>query len=248
MRHMIICAMMLLMALPAWAGTTDTETRYLQGNHTAITNVCKPSSLGRRVTPAQEHVCLLSLRALIKERKFSVARERIVALRGVRGSGDWHTALGLIEGDSYYIEQQWSHAEAAYQAAAEQGHKSELLPLILYNQARAAQYTGHLSRARTLLSEVVQRSPWGFESDAARVMLAEDVYLSVQVGAFEARENAIQLVRELQREGYSAYMRDATDGGRSIFRVRVGRLSSYAAAKDLQQELGLRGYSTRITP
>jgi tetratricopeptide (TPR) repeat protein len=227
---------------------SQAEIAFLQGNSATVLEQCVVEQLPSRVSAAQEHVCLLSVRAQVQQRAFEEARRRITVLRQKRGSRDWQAALQLARGDSYYVEGRWLEAQEAYEQAVDQAKTGELYPLALYNEARASQYAGDLPRARALFTEALKHAPWSFEAASTRKILEDDAYLSVQVGAFQQRDNAVKLLTGLQRDGFAAYLTDVNDKDGTIFRVRVGRFTSYAAAKAMQEELGHLGHATRIAP
>jgi rare lipoprotein A len=64
---------------------------------------------------------------------------------------------------------------------------------------------------------------------AASPPIAARVF-TVQVGAFEERDRAAELQRELAGRGADARIEQAAVGSRAIFRVRVGRFASHADA------------------
>ena len=66
---------------------------------------------------------------------------------------------------------------------------------------------------------------------------------TVQVGAFSAQERAVTLQRELGTAGAEASVRQAEVGGRTIYRVRVGRFASHAEAAVTARRLAARGYT-----
>jgi len=66
---------------------------------------------------------------------------------------------------------------------------------------------------------------------------------TVQVGAFSAQERAVTLQRELGSAGAEANVRQAEVGGRTIYRVRVGRFASHAEAVVTARRLAARGYT-----
>lgn len=66
---------------------------------------------------------------------------------------------------------------------------------------------------------------------------------TVQVGAFSAQERAVTLQRELGSAGAEANVRQAEVGGRTIYRVRVGRFASHAEAAVTARRLAARGYT-----
>ena len=73
-------------------------------------------------------------------------------------------------------------------------------------------------------------------------------FFTVQVGAFASSENAEVLVTELKRKFEGVFV-DQAPVGRTPYRVRVGRLSTLAAAKQIQSRLTAQGFeSFVVTP
>jgi rare lipoprotein A len=101
--------------------------------------------------------------------------------------------------------------------------------------SRAAADALRMIGAGTMLVRVeVVRHPEG-----AGAAAGSGLY-SVQVGAFQAEENAMHLQADLVREYGDVFIQsyDAPDG--RFYRVRVGHLNTYDEAEDLA--LGLRSY------
>ena len=224
------------------------EVLFLQGQLGAVSQRCPAESLPSRLLPEEETACVLSVRSLLQQRDFTAARERVAVLQHIRGSAEWRTALQLTVADSYYIEGNWIAASQAYQTAAEFAKSTPLRPLALYGQARALQYLGDLPKAREFLTEVIRFAPWSFEAESAREILNDDAYLAVQVGSFQDRSNAVKLLKDLQRQGYTATLSETLAPSQMHVRVRVGRFASYAEARQMQDELDRLGYPTRIAP
>jgi|GEM_PF-4369635 len=232
----------------AWGEETrQVELAFLQGD-AAVAQECQPDTLPQHLLPAEEHACLLSVRALIQQRALQTARERIAALTQHRDSPEWTAALRNLVGDTYYREGNWAAAQQAYQTAADAAQGQELYPLALYNVARATQYHGDLTKTREVLLEVMRLAPWSFEAESARDILNEDAYLTVQVGAFHDRANATALLKALQQRGYEAHLQEAVTRGQLHVRVRVGRFTSYQEAAVMRDELDRLGYPARIHP
>ena len=64
----------------------------------------------------------------------------------------------------------------------------------------------------------------------------------VQVAAVSDQARAQQLVRDLSGKGYAASVSPAVVGGRTLYRVRVGRFPSEEAARKAMTELRGAGY------
>jgi cell division septation protein DedD len=69
----------------------------------------------------------------------------------------------------------------------------------------------------------------------------------VQLGSFASRANAEHLARRLRAQGYGASVSQA-DGGRHLYRVRVGPARDHEAALQLAQQLRSSGHGGSIVP
>lgn len=63
----------------------------------------------------------------------------------------------------------------------------------------------------------------------------------MQVGAFGSAESARKLVRDLQADGYRAYVSPLQRNGKTLHRVRVGPEPAKTAADALSGRLKSRG-------
>ena len=227
---------------------SSTDIAFLQGNHATVAQQCPADHLAGHMTASDEAACLLSVRALMQQHQCATARERIAALQRTRGSAEWRGALQLALADTYYIEGNWASARPAYALAVEAAQRTPIAPQAVYGLARMTQYQGDRESARGLLMRVMREAPWSFEADMAREILNDDVYLSVQVGSFHNRDNAVRMIKDLQSQGKEPYLVEATAHGEALYRVRVGRHTSYAEAERVRDELDHLGYTTRIFP
>jgi tetratricopeptide (TPR) repeat protein len=66
---------------------------------------------------------------------------------------------------------------------------------------------------------------------------------AVQVGSFGIRDNAENFAIEITGKGFSGFLSEATVGGRSLFRVRVGPFTDLSEAEEAKRRLGALGYS-----
>jgi len=96
----------------------------------------------------------------------------------------------------------------------------------------------------------IAASPVPPPTAAARVpaQKSESRFFTVQVGAFATRANADSLVEEVKTKFEGVFI-DKASVGRTPYRVRVGRLSTLAAAKQMQSRLKVQGFdSFVVTP
>jgi DedD protein len=70
---------------------------------------------------------------------------------------------------------------------------------------------------------------------------------TVQLGSFASRTNAERLVRDLKAKGYPAFSTESGNGGRKLYRVRVGPAADHAAAETLAAKLRSAGHIGTLT-
>jgi cell division septation protein DedD len=75
----------------------------------------------------------------------------------------------------------------------------------------------------------------------------ESRFYSVQVGAFGSSPNAEALAAELKKK-FEAVFVDKAPSGRTPYRVRVGKVSSFAAARQIQTKLMEAGFGAFVVP
>ena len=69
---------------------------------------------------------------------------------------------------------------------------------------------------------------------------------TIQVGAFSAQDRAVALQRELGGAGADAAVQPAEVGGRTIYRVRVGRFAGRAEAEGHARRLSTLGHAVLV--
>ena len=66
---------------------------------------------------------------------------------------------------------------------------------------------------------------------------------TIQVGAFSAEKNALNLAKEIKEKGYQTYVVK----GETLYKVQVGEFKSYQEAQDISQRLKELGYPIFVT-
>jgi tetratricopeptide (TPR) repeat protein len=126
---------------------------------------------------------------------------------------------------------------------------SELKPLITLKVARANLKLARWKKARELLQKIIADYPESFESNIARQLLEEKQYFTVQVGAYADKARAEKMVQELlDKKEYAYVVETRSNDGKTLFRVRVGQLSTLKDARALENKLSGQGYPTLIYP
>lgn len=70
---------------------------------------------------------------------------------------------------------------------------------------------------------------------------------AVQLGGFSSRANAERLASDLKRQGYPAFVSDASSPAHPLFRVRAGPVGDRAEAEALLKRLRAAGHSGSIS-
>jgi rare lipoprotein A len=65
----------------------------------------------------------------------------------------------------------------------------------------------------------------------------------VQVGAFSDSNNALRMEKTLREQGFTTVIRNSSEAGRNIYRVRVGPLADEAAFDDTMIRLQKLDYT-----
>jgi cell division septation protein DedD len=86
--------------------------------------------------------------------------------------------------------------------------------------------------------------PPAIASNKGGVAKPSSSFYSIQVGAFASSANAEALVSELKSKSFEEVFIDKADSGKTPYRVRVGRLQTSGAARQLQGKLSDQGFDS----
>lgn len=155
--------------------------------------------------------------------------------------------VGLI--DALYMQGFYDQALKEANTLISKRKNSEMMSLFLLKAARANLKLARWGKAREFLQKIIQQYPESFEGGAARQLLEEKQYFTVQVGSFEDKARAEQVVQELIRRRQYAYIVETRfSDGKPMYRVRVGQLAALKDARELEAQLSGLGYPTLIYP
>jgi cell division septation protein DedD len=70
---------------------------------------------------------------------------------------------------------------------------------------------------------------------------------TIQIGAYQAQASAVTMMNELRGYGYDAYISEAVQGGRRLFRVRVGKYPTKSLALQDADRLQSNGFDIWVT-
>jgi tetratricopeptide (TPR) repeat protein len=142
-----------------------------------------------------------------------------------------HRALGDIE----FETEQWSAAQADYDAALAAGTlDAPTVTLIKYRMAVALQSLGQWQKAQQWFSQAIAGNPDPVTRERA-VARMDATHFSLQFGAFRDAPNARDLLTQLQAAGITATIDSQLREGQLLYLVRSGNYATWtqaAAARD----------------
>lgn len=155
--------------------------------------------------------------------------------------------IGL--GDAYFLMGEYDKAEGFYKSFIRRRQRSKFRPQAFYKTGLCAAKLGNIQEAKEYMDKLNQEYPSNIEIALEKCLSAgSGFYYTVQVGAFSNSENAKNLLEELTRKGYPAYIEEVEAGGRVSWRVRVGRPRLRSEIIELENKLSREGYPTKIYP
>jgi len=158
--------------------------------------------------------------------------------------------LGI--GDSFFLRQKFDKAQAYYKELLESSPDTKLKPQAYYRLSQIAFKLGDSEAGKLYADKLRQEFPEAVEAvlnkDLYAVNLPNEIYYTVQVGAFGNQINANNLTQRLIKAGYEAYIEENKSSSKVTYRVRVGKARRRPEAESLQQRLTQEGYPTKIFP
>ncbi len=159
----------------------------------------------------------------------------------------------LALGDTFFLSGDYDKAEKRYQDLLNNNRAVRSKPAVYYRLSRCAAKLGNPETEKNYLLKLKQEFPLncesGFEGDK-RAITAIDSNggYTVQVGYFSNNTNAANLLRELTKKGYPAYIEENDASGKLVYRVKVGKSAKRQEAETLETKLSKDGYPTKICP
>lgn len=206
--------------------------------------------LARESLPATVEA-LLYLKGIseLKIRDLEAARITLTRLTtefpGGRFLSQGEMALGDVESLSGAPEK----ALWVYQNLAGSEKASAIRPQVALRLGDIQRRLGLWEEARKTLEHLVGQFPRSDEASQAKEILSHGEFaFSVQVGAFQSRENALKLAAELKRRNFSADVNDVIVEGKRFYRVRVGQFADRGEAVQEVQRLKAEGFPGKVVP
>ena len=220
------------------------EALYLQGSYSESIEECAVNIARNR---AQDQAYYLLGLNYLKINDTERAREKLKYLMDNFKSSQYLEPARLAYSDTYFVEQDYPKAKGMYEDILKAG--GELTAAVYLRLHQSALKSGDWQVAREYANILKQRYPLSLEAAAAEEMPRNnDLFFTVQIGSFANFQNATRLLNKIKGQNFDGYIDELHQSGNSLYRVRVGKLSSRQEVEALKKNLEERGYPTRIFP
>ncbi|MBM3251850.1 MAG: tetratricopeptide repeat protein [Candidatus Omnitrophica bacterium] len=163
--------------------------------------------------------------------------------------GEFLQRAYLAVADCFFLEGNYEKSAEIYKSFLEKYPRSDIANIVYFRLGQTNLKMGNWKVAQDYLKELKVKFPDSLEAKLAKDLLSRDEFFTVQVAAFINESSAKGLDSKLKSEGFDSYIAKAdSDDGKSIYRVRVGKLTNRYDVESLQATLSLKGYPTRIYP
>jgi len=171
-----------------------------------------------------------------------------IIIKEFKGSRyEYEAKLGLA--DTYFARGDLENAKAGYLALLNDNAAVALRVRLYSRLGQCEARLGNAASAKDYLDKLSRDFPLNMEAGMDSCPLpGSGFYYSVQVGSFANKANAENLIRQLERKGYSAYIEEALSQGNPVYRVRSGKFVARQEALELEARLSKEGYPTKICP
>ena len=227
-----------LFAATAQAASLDqAQMQFLQERYAEALTTCE-ALLPQAVNP-QEHAEIQRLHALslMQLKQGESARSELQALLAAATDDEQRAQLTVSLGDSWTIDSHFDEARQQYQVVLDRYAQTAAAASAMFGLARLYQKQGFQEEATKTYTVLADKFPMSFEGKLAQRVLADGVYLTVQVGSFQDQGNAERLVDSLKAKGQQAYLETVPRGSQTTYRVKVGKFTSRAEAESAQTAL-----------
>ncbi len=184
----------------------------------------------------------------IQSGSFTPAREAFWRVYEQYASSLYAAKAFLRIGDSYFLESEYAEAQKIYTQYLQRFPASGELPLCLLRLVYAERKLGNWQRMKDYATELKKRFPLTKETKEAEALMNTETYFTVQVGGFLRRQNALALMRKLQVDKFKPFLVTEDSSGKTIYKVRVGKLPTRQSAENLFRKLISKNYPAQIYP
>lgn len=246
---LMLLALLFLAPLAQAATLSDLQAAVIQEDYKKANDLAKELQAAKLSREESGEVRYYLGLSYLRLSEYSRAQETFQKLLSERLKDDLYDKVSVGHIDALYLQGLYEKALKEANTLVSRRGGSDMASLFYLKAARANLKLARWTKAQELLKKIVAEYPESFESRVATQLLEEKQYFTVQVGAFSEKDRAEKLVGELgQRKEYAYIVETKGTGGKAIYRVRVGQLSSLNDAKELETKLSGLGYPTLIYP
>lgn len=220
------------------------EALYLQGSYSESIDECALNIA--RDTDRDRAYYLLGLN-YIKINHTEKAREKLKIIIDSYRASPFYDSAKLAYADTYFIEQDYTRAKELYEGILRS--YSKLLPCAYLRLGQCALKAGNWEGAKNYADTLKQKYPLSLEARVSGELLEkQELFFTVQAGSFASAQNAKALMNKLKHKNFDAYIDELASSNGTMYRVRVGKVSTRQEAENLKDSLEAGGYPTRIFP
>ena len=222
---------------------------FLRGEYGQVVTEAERILQRKQGSPDKQEVLYLKGLSELKVRDLEAARLSLTQLTTEFPQGSFSDQAQMALGDAETLLGRNEQAILIYRELVEGPNSAAFYPQAAFRVGNAQRRLGLWEEARTTFEQLAAKSPTSAEALQAKRLLAKGEFaFSVQVGAFQSRENALRLKKELDRRDFLVDVSDVILEGRRFYRVRVGQFARREEAAQESQRLKQEGFPTKIVP
>lgn len=221
---------------------------FLRGEYGQVVTEAQGLLHRKQNSPDKQEALYLKGLSELKVRDLEAARNSLTRLTTEFPQGEFLAQAQMALGDAESLLGRNEQALLIYQGLVDR-QNAPLYPQAAFRLGNAQRRLGLWEEARKTLEQLAAKSPRSPEASQAMELLTKGEFaFSVQVGAFQSRENALRLKKELDRRNFSSDVSDVILEGRRFYRVRVGQFARREEAAQESQRLRGEGFPGKVVP
>ncbi len=234
-----ICALVLVTAF-AYANMDDAWSYFLKGDYEkAITSA-------ENIETDQAHY-LMAL-SYLKLEVIPQARKHFTFILDMYPQSNRLEEVNLGLADTYFLEGDFENALTKYNDFLNKFPSSPMLSIAYLRLGQTQRKLGLWQEAKATLNKVIENFPDSLEKPQAQKELAKEFYYYIQVASFSRKLNASRTNESLAKKGYKAYIKTATNGKGTFYRVCFGEYDNKQDAIAALDKIKKDGYEAKILP
>ncbi len=236
----LLFSILCLLSSTAYANMDDAWSCFLKGDYErAITNA-------ENIETDQAHY-LMAL-SYLKLEVIPQARKHFTFILDMYPQAKMLEEVSLGLADAYFLEGDFENALIKYNDFLNKFPSSPLLSIAYLRLGQTQRKLGLWQEAKATLSKVIENFPDSLEKSPAQKELANEFYYYIQVASFSRKLNASRTSESLAKKGYKVYIKTATNGKGTFYRVCFGEYDNKQDAIVALDKIKKDGYEAKILP